>query len=161
MSVPGENEVIIDKDIPIEMQINFLRNGLFDRDLVTYKVLKEQLGEKGEEIYEAIKDGILQQMASDIKMKLEFADIKRQAGGPDKMLGYLVERGLETDDEIQIDLLNCPYFERSKKFGLEKEVCRFICDLEAKQAVKIGCEMTLLSRISDGDDKCTIKLQMK
>jgi hypothetical protein len=101
--------VIIDKEIPIEMQVDFLRKGIFDRDLVTYKVLKEKLGEKADDLYFAIKEDLLQQMVKDLGMKLDFEDIKKQAGAPDKILGYRLEKDHEKPDEIQFSTLNCPY----------------------------------------------------
>ena len=78
MANSGKKDVIIDKEIPIEMQVDFLRKGIFDRDLVTYKVLKEKLGEKADDLYFAIKEDLLQQMVKDLGMKLDFEDIKKQ-----------------------------------------------------------------------------------
>ncbi len=58
-----ENQgVIIDKEIPIEMQVDFLRKSIFDRDLATYKVLKDNLGDKADDLYFSIKEAILQAM---------------------------------------------------------------------------------------------------
>jgi predicted ArsR family transcriptional regulator len=161
MAAPEEKGVFIDKDIPVEKQIEFLRKGRIDRELVTYKILKEKLGEKGEDLYYAIKENLMQQMVKDLGMKLEFEQLKRQTGEPDRILGYRRERDYEKPDELQTSLLNCPYLERAKQHGLEKEICRLICDWEAKMAGKMGFEMAILSKIAEGAEKCTFRLRKK
>ncbi len=40
MADTGNQDVISDEEIPIEIQVDFLRKSIFDRDLATYKVLK-------------------------------------------------------------------------------------------------------------------------
>ena len=160
MANTEEQGVIIDKNIPIEMQIDFLRKSIFDRDLATYKVLKDNLGEKADDLYFAIKEAILQAMVKDLGMQLDFEDIKKQAGGPDKILGYRVEIDHEKPDEMQFSMLNCPYWERAKKYGFEKDICKIVCDWEAQQAHRMGCEMSILSRIAEGDEKCTLRLRL-
>ena len=160
MANPGQQSAIINKEIPIEMQVDFLRKGVFDRDLVTYKVLKENLGEKADDLYFTIKENLLQQMVKDLGMKLDFEDIKKQAGAPDKILGYRLEKDHEKPDEIQFSMLNCPYWERAKQYGFEKDICKLVCDWEAQQAQRMGCEMTILSRIAEGGEKCTIRLRL-
>ncbi len=159
MAAPEKKDIYIDRDIPVENQIEFLRKGLIDRELVAYKVLKEKLGEKGEDLYFAFKEELMQQTVKDLGIKLEFEDIKRQAGEPDKMIGYRIDKDYGTSEEFQVIMLNCPYFERAKEYGLEKETCKLVCDWEAKQAKKMGLEMTILSKIAEGAEKCTLKLR--
>ena len=159
MAITEKMDIIIDKGTPIEMQIDFLRKAIFDRDLFMYKVLKEKLGEKGEELFFTIHENLLQQMVKDLGMKLDFEDIKREAGGADKILGYRLERDFEKPDELQTSMLNCPYWERAKQYGLDKEICKLVCDWEAEKAKKIGFEMTILSKIAEGAEKCTIRLR--
>ena len=160
MANSEKQDVIVDKEIPIEMQVDFLRKQIFDRDLVTYKVLKDKLGEKADDIYFTIKEDLLQQMIGDLGMELDFEDIKKQAGAPDKILGYRLEKDYEKSDEIQFSMLNCPFWERAKKYGSEKDICKIVCDWEAQQAPRMGCEMSMLSRIAEGDEKCTIRLRI-
>jgi predicted ArsR family transcriptional regulator len=160
MAVSEQKDIIIDKGIPVEVQIDLLRKWNIDRELITYKVLKKKLGEEGEGLHSAIKEDHMQQMVKDLGMKLEFEDIKRQAGEPDKILGYLLERDYEKTDELQTSMLNCPYWERAKQFGLEKDICKIVCDWEAEQAKKMGFEMTILSKIAEGAEKCTLRLRM-
>ena len=160
MADTGNQDVIIDKEIPIEMQVDFLRKSIFDRDLATYKVLKDNLGDRADALYFSIKEAILQAMVKDLGMQLDFEDIKKQAGGPDKILGYRLEVDHEKPDEMQFSMLNCPYWERAKKYGFEKDICKIVCNWEAQQAHRMGCEMSILSRIAEGDEKCTLRLRL-
>jgi predicted ArsR family transcriptional regulator len=143
----------------MEMQIDILRKSVLDRELITYKVLKEQLGEKGEALHYTIKETLVQYALQDMGIKLDFENIKRQAGEPDKILGYRVERDYDKPDELQISMLNCPFWERAKRYGLEKEICKLICDWETKQTKKMGCEMTIHSKIAEGAEKCILRLR--
>jgi predicted ArsR family transcriptional regulator len=161
MAGSGKQDVFVDKDIPVEQQIAFLRKGVIDRELVTYKVLKENLGEKGEDLYNTIKEAFMQQMVKDLGMKIEFEQMKQQAGQADKMLGYQLKRDYVKADEFQISMLNCPYFEASKQHGLEKEICRLVCDWEVEQAGKMGLDMAVLSKIGEGAETCTFRLRKK
>jgi predicted ArsR family transcriptional regulator len=161
MAVSGKEDVVIDKEIPIERQIAYLRKGALNRELVTYQILKERLGEQGEDIYRAIKESLMQRAVKDLGIKLEFEAIKRQAGQGDKIMGYRLERDYEKAEEFQVSMLNCPYFEASKEHGLEKEICKLICDWEAEQVRKMGCEMEILSKIADGAEKCTLRIRKR
>ena len=159
MPVSGERDFVIDKEIPIERQIDFLRKAVFRRDAAAYKILTEQLGEKGKELYWDIRECMMfQQMAGGKEIKLDFAQIKQKVGIPDKMLGFRVERDHETENEVQISFLNCPPLTIAKQYGLEKEVCKYLCEREVEQVKKIGCEMTILSRIADGAEKCRFRI---
>ena len=161
MATIEKKGVFIDKEIPVEKQIEFLRKGLKDREFVTYKVLKENLGEKGEDLFRTIRDNLMQQMVKDFDMNLDFEEVKRQAGMPDRILGYRMKRDYEKPEEFQMSMLNCPNFERAKEHGLEREVCRIICEWEAERASGLGVEMTILSRIAEGAEKCTLRFRKK
>ena len=152
------NHVIIDNEIPLDRQIEFLRKAVFSRDAAAYKVLTEQLGEKGKELYWSIRECMFHQTASNMKMKLKFADLKQNIGVPDRMLGFCVERDSETENELQLSFLNCPQLDVAGQYGLEKEVCKYLCEREAKQVEKIGCKMTIISRIAAGAEKCTFRI---
>ena len=103
----------------------------------------------------------MQRMLKDLKMKVDFEEVKRQAGVPDRIHGYRMEKDYEKPDEFQMSMLNCPNFEKAKEHGLETEICRLICDSEAERAAEFGVEMTILSRIADGAEKCTLLFRKK
>jgi predicted ArsR family transcriptional regulator len=161
MTSSQKTGVIIDKEIPLERQIEYLRKAVFSRDAAAYKVLTEQLGEeRGKELYWAIRECMmLQRMAGGREMKVDFTQIKQNVGVPDKMLGFRVERDHETEDEVLMSFLNCPPLEIAKQYGLEKEVCKYLCERETEQVRKIGCEMTILSRIADGAVRCRFRIK--
>jgi len=71
-------------------------------------------------------------------MQLDFEDIKKQAGGPDKILGYRLEVDYEKPDEMQFSMLNCPYWERARQYGFDKDICKIVCDWEAQQAHRMA-----------------------
>lgn len=160
MAVTNKKEFIIDKGIPLESQIDYLRKAVFSRDAAAYKVLTEQLGEeKGKEMYWAIREYMMLQQMGGREMKVDFAQIKQKVGVPDKMLGFRVEKNLETEDEVLMSFLNCPPLEVAKQYGLEKQVCKYLCERETEQVKKVGCEMTILSRIADGAEKCRFRIK--
>jgi len=159
MVVSEKNDVIIDKEIPIERQIEFLRKGIMDRDLLTYRILKEKLGDKGEDLFYSIQLNLMQQAIKDMGLKLGFEELRRGGDVVDRILGYRIERDYEKPEEFQISLLNCPYLERAKEYGLEKEVCKLIDDWQAEQVSKTDCEMTVISKIAEGAEKCTIRFR--
>ena len=45
--------------------------------------------------------------------------------------------------------------------GLEKEICRLVCDWEVEQAGKMGLDMAVLSKIGEGAETCTFRLRKK
>jgi predicted ArsR family transcriptional regulator len=161
MAAPEEKDVFIDEGIPIGTQIEFLRNGFIDRELLAYKILKEKLGEKGEDLYYAIKENLMEQTVKDLGIKPGFEEVKKQAGVPDKIVGYRLEKDYDRPEEFQISLLNCPYMERAEHYGLEKTVCRLICDWEAELASKMGLEVSILSKIAEGAEKCSLRVRKR
>ena len=159
MVVSEKKDVIIDKEIPIERQIEFLREGIVDRDLFTYKILKERLGEKGEDIYHSIQQNLMQKALRGLGVKVGFEELRQGAEIVDRILGYRIERDYDRPEEFQISLSNCPYLERAREYGLEKVVCKFICDWQAEQVSKTLCEMKILSKIGEGGEKCTFRFR--
>lgn len=159
MVVSEKKDVIIDKEIPIESQIEFLREGIIDRDLFTYKILKERLGEEGDDLYHSIQQNLMQKAIANLGMKVGFEELRQGAEVVDRILGYKMERDYDKPKEFQISLTNCPYLERAGEYGLEKEVCKFICDWQAEQVSKTLCEMKILSKIGEGGEKCTIRFR--
>ena len=155
--------VIIEKQIPVERQINFLRNWIFDRDLTVYKVLKEKLGAQGEELNNLIqiriRDRAIALLGNDEHYVEKVKDIPAYA---DRVLGYRVDVDHDNPEESQITLRSCPYFEKAKEYGLEREICRLICDFEVDQAKERGYgEVTILSKLSEGADRCTFTFKKK
>ena len=157
----GKSEVFIDKQIPVERQINFLRNWIFDRDLTVYNVLKERLGEEGEKLNQLIKVRLVDKAMEAMAKEVEYFDkAKEIAAYPDRILGYRVEVDHDTPEESQLTLRGCPFFEKAKEYGLEKEICKLICDFEVEQAKERGMgELMILSKLGEGADKCTFKLK--
>ena len=158
-----KSEFIIDNQIPMERQINFLRNWIFDRDLTVYKVLKETLGEEGEEINNLIKIRLMDKAMEGMAKEMQyFEKAKDIPAYPDRILGYQVAVDHDSPEESQLTLRGCPYFDKAKEYGLEKEICKLICDFEVNQAEERGFgELMILSKLSEGADKCTFKLKKK
>jgi hypothetical protein len=74
-------------------------------------------------------------------------------------MDYRVEGDYEKPDEFQVSFFDCPYLERAKQHGMEKEICRLICGWEVEQVNSMGGEMKILSKISDGAEKCTMRVR--
>lgn len=157
----GKSEVFIDEQIPIERQIDFLRNWNLDRDLTVYNILKERLGEEGEKLYHLIKVRLMDKAMEGMAKEMKYFDkAKEIAAYPDRILGYRVEVDYNTPEELQLKLRNCPFFEKAKEYGLEKKICKLICEFEVEQAKERGMgELMILSKIGEGADKCIFKLK--
>ena len=159
MTSPEKKEFILDKNIPLETQIAFLRKAAAMRDVAAYKVLTERLGEeKGKEMYWAIREYMFLHAMGGKAKKVPFAQIKKMIGEPDKMLGFKVVKDKETDDEVLMSFLNCPPLELAKQHGLEKKVCKYLCERETEQVKQVGCQMEILSKIADGADTCRFRI---
>ena len=157
-----KSEIFIDEQIPVERQINFLRNWTIDRDLVMYNILKEELGEEGEKLNRLIKVRLMDKAMTQLaKEKEEFEPAKNIAGYVDRILGYKIKVDDATPEKLQISLSNCPYLEKAKEYGMEKAICELVCEFEVQQAKERGIgELMILSKIAEGADKCTFKLEM-
>jgi len=161
MSTSTKKEIFIDREIPIEEQINFLRNCILERDLTVYTVLKDHLGEEGKKLYHSIKVNLMNKALEKIgQEEIDFERVKQMAGIGDRILGYRLEKDYERDNEIQLSFKNCPYFEKAKEYGLEKEICDLICEFESQQLKERGIgQMDIISRIAQGADKCIFRLR--
>ncbi len=156
-----ENKVFIDELIPVERQINFLRNNIFDRDLAVYDILNEKLGEEGKKLYHLIKEKLMDKALEEMASEREnYDEPKKITGYIDRILGYRVEVDYDNQEGLQLKVGNCPYFEKAKEFGLEEEICKIICDFEIEQAKERGMgELSILSKIGKGADRCTFKFK--
>ena len=156
-----KSEVVIDKQIPIERQIDFLRNRIFDRDLTVYSVLKEELGEEGERLNNLIKVRLMNKGMEGMAKEIQyFEKAKDIPAYPDRILGYRVEVDYDSPEESQLTLKGCPFYKKAKEYGLEKEICKLICDFEVEQAKERGFgELMILSKLSEGADKCSFKFK--
>jgi len=153
-----EGTIYIDSTIPLEQQIAFLRRSALAFQCNTYAVLKEKLGDKGIEIFKVIVRKGTQEGVEGIKGK-SFEEITKIVGIPDKMLGLQIEQDYGTPNEFQYSITCCPYYEESKKRGMDREFCTIIEDVQIEEVSKHLGEMTESARMCRGDSKCTIKMR--
>jgi hypothetical protein len=158
MMESDNKNVYIDRTIPLEQQIAFLRRSALAFQCNTYAVLKEKLGDKGTEIFKAIVRKGTQEGVEGIKGK-SFEEITKIAGIPDRILGLQVEHDYTKPDEFQYSITYCPYLEESKRRGMDREFCTIIEDVQIEEVSKHLGKMTDPARMCRGDSKCTIRMR--
>jgi len=157
MSV-NKTKIYIDPDIPVEQQIAFLRKSIFNFQCNVFEVLKEKLGNEGLEIFRTIlrkraREGL------DKNKDMNFEDIKKFAGVPERILGYQSKQDYNKPDEFQFSVFYCPLLEESKRRGIGKEICEISEEVEMEEVSKRHGELTEPTRMCQGNSKCTIRMR--
>ena len=154
----SKKNIHIDPDIPMEQQIDFLRQSTLSFQFNTFEVLKEKLGNEGIEIFKTILRKGTSEGIDKIKEK-SFEEITKVAGIPDRILGLQVKQDYTKNDEFQYSITYCPYLEESKRRGMDADLCNIIEDIQIEEVSKNLGEMTEPARMCHGDGKCTIRMR--
>ena len=161
-----KNKTYIDKNIPIETQVQYLRDKFSCQAVRTYKFFRQEFGDRADELYERLYTMYMEDTVRDYKIDLNNipfqAVVAMAENEEDKSLGFQPEIIFTSPDEVQTKFGACPYHEAAKRLNFQEPVCTFVCVLNAKyisEHTPYHAELT--ARIAGGDDHCIMKIKKK
>lgn len=154
----------IDKNIPIEKQIQYLRDKFSNQAVRTYKFFRREFGDRADELYAGLYNMYMDDTVNDYGLdllNLPFdAVVAMAANDEDKSLGFQPEVIHLSSDEVHSKFGSCPYHEAAQKLNFHEPVCKFVCELNTKYMndhTSYKAEMT--ATIAGGDDYCVMKIK--
>ncbi|MCX5887355.1 MAG: hypothetical protein NT096_15825 [Proteobacteria bacterium] len=161
-----KNKPYIDKDIPIEKQIQYLRDKFSCQTVRTYKFFRQEFGDRADELYERLYDMYMEDTVRDYHIDLRNipfnAVVAMAENEEDKSLGFQPEVIHTLPEEVHTKFGACPYHEAAKRLNFHEPVCTFVCALNAKYISEhTAYQAELIARIAGGDDCCIMKIVKK
>ncbi len=162
----GEGEIYIDKDVPIERQVRYLRDKFSFQAVRTFKFFRQQFGDGAVEFYEKLYNMYMEDTVRDYNLDLNNLPfdlvVAMAANDEDKSLGFKPEAMYKSSTEVHSKLGACPYHEAAKKLGFHEPVCNFVCELNTKYMTEHSpYKAELTSKIAEGDAYCVMKIAKK
>jgi hypothetical protein len=156
----------IDKDIPIEKQIQYLRDKFSFQAVRTYKFFRQEFGDHADELYERLYNMYMEDTVKDYKLDLNNLPfnivVAMAANEEDKSLGFKPEVIYTSSEEVQTKLGACPYHQAAKRLNFHEPVCKFVCALNTKyMSEHTPYRADLITKIAEGDDYCIMKIVKK
>ena len=160
------NKPYIDKNIPIEKQIHYLRDKFSCQAVRTYKFFREEFGDRADELYERLYNMYMEDTIKDYKLDLNNLPfnivVAMAANEEDKSLGFKPEVIYKSSEEVQTKFGACPYHEAAKRLNFHEPVCKFVCELNTKYMNEhTFYRADLTAKIAEGDDYCVMKIVKK
>jgi len=162
----GKDKPYIDRDIPIEKQVQYLRNKFSFQAVRTYKFFRKKYGDQADELYEGLYNMYMEDTVRDYKLdlkKLPFDIVVAMAANEeDKSLGFKPEVIYRSSDEVHTKFGACPYHEAAKRLNFHEPVCKFVCELNTRYMnERTSYKADLTAKIAEGDEYCVMKIAKK
>ena len=156
----------IDNAIPIEKQVQYLRNKFSSQAVRTYKFFRKKYGDQADELYEGLYNMYMEDTVRDYKLDLKTLPfdivVAMAANEEDKSLGFKPEVIYKSSDEVHTKFGACPYHEAAKQLNLAEAVCKFVCELNTKYMnERTYYRADLTARIAHGDEYCVMRISKK
>lgn len=156
----------IDKDIPIEKQIKYLRDKFSSQAVRTYKFFRQEFGDRADGFYERLYNMYMEDTIKDYNLDLNnlpfSAVVAMAANEEDKSLGFRPEVIHLSSEEVHAKFSSCPYHEAAQRLNLHEPVCKFVCELNTKYMSEHSpYRADLTAKIAEGDDYCVMKIVKK
>jgi len=153
----------IDKDIPIEKQIKYLRDKFSSQAVRTYKYFQQEFGDQADGFYERLYNMYMEDTVRDYNLDLHnlpFSMVVAMAANEeDKSLGFRPEVIHMSSEEVHTKFSSCPYYEAAQRLNFHKPVCKFVCELNTKyMSEHSSYRAELTAKIAEGDDYCVMKI---
>jgi hypothetical protein len=154
-----------DKEIPVEVQREKLREQIVSDRINLYLDLKKILGEdKGTEVFKKLYDESMKRIRKNFPGgKLPIGELMKRELVSFPVLGFdlFIEHEVENGEDVYYEhLVKCPFLDMAKKMGIAEIPCDFICnyDVEVAQRDKRG-RWQIISRMGDGKDECQFRIR--
>ncbi len=160
------DKTYIDKEIPIEKQIQYLRYKFSSQGVRTYKFFRQEFGDRADELYGRLYNMYMEDTVKDYKLDLSnlpFHIVVAMAENEeDKSLGFKPEVIYTSSEEVHTKFGACPYHEAAKRLNYHEPVCKFVCELNSKYMNECtSYRVDLTAKIAEGDDYCIMKIVKK
>ena len=144
-------------EMPLEQQVNFLRQSLVNFQVSTFEILKEKLGDNGVEIFKTILRPMYSKGVEMVK-GLGFQEAAKFIGFSDRVMGFQMEMDYLKPDEFQYSITYCPFLEECKRRRIDMEFCNVLEDVGLDESSKTLGKVEEPTRMCWGDSKCTFKM---
>ncbi len=156
----------IDKDIPVEKQVQYLRDKFSFQAVRTYKFFRQEFGDKADELYEGLYAMYMEDTVRDYSLDLKNLPfeivVAMAANEEDKSLGFKPEVIYTSSNEVHTKFGACPYHEAAKRLNFIEPVCKFVCELNTRyMSERTSYRATLTAKIAEGDEYCVMKITKK
>ena len=156
----------IDRDIPIEKQVQYLRDKFSFQAVRTYKYFRQKFGDRADELYEGLYTMYMEDTIKDYNLDLKNLPFEvvlaMAANEEDKSLGFKPEVIYTSSDEVHAKFGACPYHEAAKRLNFNEPVCKFVCELNTKyMSEHASYRAELTSKIAEGDEYCVMEIVKK
>ncbi len=162
----GKDKPYIDKDIPIEKQVQYLRDKFSFQAVRTYKFFRQKYGDQADELYEGLYNMYMEDTVRDYNLDLKNLPfdivVAMAANEEDKSLGFKPEVIYRSSDEVHTKFGACPYHEAAKRLNFPEPVCKFVCELNTRYMnERTSYRADLTAKIAEGDEYCVMKIAKK
>ena len=154
-----------EKPIPIEVQLEKLRDQMVSERINLYLDLKKILGdEKGTDIFKTLYDEGMKRIRKNFPGgKLPIGQLMQRELISFPMIGFElhIDQEIENGEEVYYEhLTKCPFLDMAKKMGIAELPCDFICgyDVEVALRDKRG-RWEIISRMGDGAPECQFRIR--
>ena len=156
----------IDKNIPIEKQIHYLRDKFSCQAVRTYKFFRQEFGDRADELYERLYNMYMEDTVKDYNLDLNNLPLSTvvamAANEEDKSLGFKPEVIYRSSEEVHTKFGACPYHEAAQRLNFQEPVCTFVCELNTKYMNEhTSYRADLTAKIAEGDNYCVMKIAKK
>ena len=154
-----------EKPIPIEAQLEKLREQMVSERINLYLDLKKILGaDTGTEVFKKLYDEGMKRIRKNFPGgKLPVGELMKRELISFPVLGFElhIDQEMENSKEkCTQHLTKCPFLNMAKKMGISELPCDFICnyDVEVATRDKRG-RWEILSRMGDGKQECQFRIR--
>jgi len=154
-----------EKEIPLESQLEKLRDQLVSDRINLYLDLKKILGEeKGTELFKKLYDEGMKRLRKNFPGgKLPIGELMKRELISFPVLGFdlFIDHEVENSEDVYYEhLTTCPFLNMAKKMGISELPCDFICnyDVEVATRDKRG-RWEIISRMGDGASECQFRIR--
>ena len=156
----------IDKDIPIEKQVQYLRDKFSSQAVRTYKFFRREFGNRADELYERLYTMYMEDTIEEYNLDLHnlpFSMVVAMAANEeDTSLGFKPEVIYQSTEEVHAKFGSCPYHEAAQRLNFHEPVCTFVCELNTRYMSEHSpYKAELTAKIAEGDDYCVMKIKKK
>jgi predicted ArsR family transcriptional regulator len=162
-----EKVIYIDKDVPIEKQIGYLRKKFSHQAIRIFKLFRHEFGDRAEELSERLYAMYMEDTIRDYNLdfnNLPFDQVVAlcESNEEDTSLGFMPEVIYKSSTEVHAKLGTCPYYEAAKRLDFHESVCKFNCELNAKYMTEhTAYKAEFTAKIAEGDEYCVMKIAKK
>ena len=154
-----------DKEIPVEAKLEKIKSQMISDRINLYLDLKKIMGEeKGIEVFKSLYDESMKRIRANFPGgKLPIGELMKRELISFPVMGFELHIDHEVEDGEDVyyeHLTKCPFFDATRKMGIDEIPCDFICnyDVEVATRDKRG-RWEIISRMGDGKDECLFRIR--